>query len=72
MLKPKSPPLIEAQLEDEIAQFRAEYHIPPYRAEILVVRQGELVERLTKLALGGLWKDKVFVAAARQAFAPDQ
>ena len=72
MLKPKSPPLIEAQLEDELAQFRAEYHIPPFRAEILVVRQGELVERLTKLALGGRWKDKAFVAAARQAFAPDK
>lgn len=71
MLKPKSPQLIEAQLEDEIAQFRTEYHIPPYRAHILVVRQGELVQRLNKLALSGPWKDKAFVAAARQAFGHD-
>jgi hypothetical protein len=71
MLKPKSPPKIEAQLEDEIAHFRAEYHIPPYRTEILVLQQGELVQRLTKVALGGLWKDRAFVAAARQAFSAD-
>jgi hypothetical protein len=70
MLKPKSPPLIEAQLDGEIAQFRAEYGIPSFRAEILVVRQGELVQRLTKLTLGGRWKDKAFVDQARQAFAP--
>jgi hypothetical protein len=67
LLKPKSAAQIEAQLEAEIAQLCAEYHVPIYRMSIYTLQRG-VPARLPKLDLGGAWKDKALLAAARAGF----
>ena len=70
LLKPKSAAQIEAQLETEIAQLCAEYRVPIYRMSVYSLQQG-LPTRIPKLSLGGAWKDKVLLDAARAGF-PDE
>jgi hypothetical protein len=67
LLKPKSAAQIEAQLEAEIAQMCAEYHVPIYRLSLYTLQQG-VPTRIPKLSLGGVWKDKALLEAARAGF----
>jgi hypothetical protein len=67
LLKPKSAAQIEAQLEAETAQLCAEYRVPIYRLSVNIVQQG-VPTRIPKLSLGGAWKDKVLLDAARAGF----
>lgn len=67
LLKPKSAAQIEAQLEAEIAQLCAEYHVPIFRMSVYTVQQGAPI-RVPKLSLSGDWKDKVILDTARAAF----
>jgi hypothetical protein len=67
LLKPKSAAQIEAQLEAEIAQMCAEYHVPIYRLSLYTLQQGAPT-RIPKLSLGGAWKDKALLEAARAGF----
>lgn len=70
LLKPKSAAQIEAQLEAEFAQLCAEYRVPVYRMSVYSLQQG-VPTRIPKLNLGGAWKDKVLLDAARAGF-PDE
>ncbi len=67
LLKPKSAAQIEAQLEAETAQLCAEYRVPVYRMSVYSLQQG-VPTRIPKLNLGGAWKDKVLLDAARAGF----
>ena len=70
LLKPKSAVQIEAQVEAEIAKMCAEYHVPVYRMSVYSLQQG-MPTRIPRLSLGGAWKDKVLLNAARAGF-PDE
>jgi len=67
LLKPKAAAQIEAQLEAEIAQLCAEYRVPIYQMSTYTIQQGAPA-RISKLSLGGAWKDKELLAAARAGF----
>jgi hypothetical protein len=67
LLKPKSAAQIEAQLEAEIAQLCAEYHVPIFRMSVYTAQQGAPT-RIPKLSLSGDWKDKALLDTARAAF----